>query len=325
MPGDEAAERLRAAGVRLHEADLYRLDGASIAVLRTALERERPAIVHALTSRALRALRRVRGSLGGARVVYYRGKVSRPRRWHPSDRRRYLSGFVDRFSAVSRAVGSALVEGGVPDNRVKTIYKGHDPTWYDEPTVDIRSELGLGRERFVAAVVANMRSEKGIDETIEAAKLLAAEGVPAAWVLIGRDERGAVARRRKPLSVPGVVYPLGFRADAPRLARSADCFVNASRTEGLPRAVIEAMLCGVPVVATNVGGNAELIHDAVSGLLVPMRSPRAIADAVRKLHDDPDLRRRLAGKAREWAERELTVERTVELTLELYAELGVRP
>lgn len=319
--GSNHTSALADAGVKLRTADLHRGGAAALEVLRAVLERDRPDIVHVLTSRALRAARRVRAALGDARIVYYRGKIDHPRRWHPADRRKYMSGFVDRFFTVSHAVGRALVAGGVAQERVRTIYKAHDSAWYDVPAADVRQELGLEPGRFVAAVVANMRAEKGIDETLAAARQLVAEGCSAAWVLIGRDERRPLARRLRPLEIPGVTYPLGFRADVASLLRSADCFVNASRTEGLPKAVIEAMFCGVPVVATAIGGNAELVRDGVSGLLVPPRSPRAIAAAVRRLYDDAALRTGLARAARDWAERELSVDRMVGATIDLYAEL----
>lgn len=320
-PSEPDARKLHDMGARLTHADLHKDGANAVAALRAAIAEHRPEIVHVLTSRALRALRAA-GDRHGARVVYYRGKVERPRAWHPGDRRKYLSTFIDRIVCVSDAVARALVDGGVARERVCTIRKGHDPAWYQLQASDLHTEIGVEPDRFVAAVVANVRTEKGTDETLDAAALLAARGRPVAWAFIGRDQRRPLQRWRRPLAQRGVTYALGFRADAPRLLRSADCLVNASHTEGLPKAVIEAMMCRVPVVATAVGGTTELIENGVTGLLIPPRSPEAIAAAVEQLHEDRALARKLTDQAYEWAARELAVDRMVQATLDLYAELA---
>jgi glycosyltransferase involved in cell wall biosynthesis len=110
----------------------------------------------------------------------------------------------------------------------------------------------------------------------------------------------------------------------PALLPAFDCLVNPSRTEGMAKAVIEAMFREVPVIATAVGGMPEVIADGRTGLLVPSRSPRATADAVERLIGDPALRRSLASAAREWVETHLSVAVAADRILEVYrgAEKG---
>ena len=93
---------------------------------------------------------------------------------------------------------------------------------------------------------------------------------------------------------------LGERADVPELLAAADVFVLSSASEGAPLSILEAMAAGLPVVASNVGGIAELVEDGVTGLLVPPADPVRLAQALARVLDDRDLRQRLgtAGRAR---------------------------
>ena len=110
---------------------------------------------------------------------------------------------------------------------------------------------------------------------------------------------------------------LGERDDVPGLLSDGDVFVLASRSEGLPLSVIEAMAAGLPVVASDVGGLRELVCDAETGVLVPPGEPVALADALRPLLADRQLRRRLgsAGRARAKALFDLSAFRRAHLEL----------
>jgi glycosyltransferase involved in cell wall biosynthesis len=99
-----------------------------------------------------------------------------------------------------------------------------------------------------------------------------------------------------------------------------DIFVLSSvpRSEGLPTAIVEAMACGLPVVATDVGGVRELVHDGATGYVVPPRDPSAIATAVSRLLSDADLRSALGRRARQRVEDCLSIARCVEAHLRAY-------
>jgi glycosyltransferase involved in cell wall biosynthesis len=103
---------------------------------------------------------------------------------------------------------------------------------------------------------------------------------------------------------------LGYRGDVPDLLRAADIFVLPSHREGMPRSIIEAMLCGLPVVATDIRGAREEVVDGRTGLLVPVARPEALAAALGRLAGDPGLRARF-GKAGLERARELYVEEKV--------------
>lgn len=124
------------------------------------------------------------------------------------------------------------------------------------------------------------------------------------------EERGLSSR----------VSLLGERTDIPECLAASDVFVLPSRWEGLPITIIEAMMAGLPVVATHVGGVAELVEDGITGFLVPSEEPRALADAIQKLLDDKELRLRLGQAGREKALKEFTLEQTLAETQSVYEE-----
>jgi glycosyltransferase involved in cell wall biosynthesis len=110
---------------------------------------------------------------------------------------------------------------------------------------------------------------------------------------------------------------LGYRADVPDLLRAANAFVLPSHREGMPRSIVEAMLTGLPVIATDIRGSREEVLDSETGLLVPVRDGKALGAAIAKLAGDSDLRARLgdAGlrRARALYDERLVVERQMRL------------
>ncbi len=128
----------------------------------------------------------------------------------------------------------------------------------------------------------------------------------------------AAARRG---GVDARVSLLGSRPDVAAVLRTCDIFALPSRWEGLPFAVIEAMMAGLPVVATRVGGLPELVEHGVTGFLVPAGDAGALEEALRALVTDETLRRRMGAAGRQRALREFTADRMVRETLALYASL----
>ncbi len=114
---------------------------------------------------------------------------------------------------------------------------------------------------------------------------------------------------------------LGRRSDIPDVLASCDIAVLPSRAEGLPNAVLEYMAAGLPTIASRVGGNAELVQDGVTGLLVPPEDSSAIAAALLRLLRDPELSRRLAESGKKMAVESYSFERLIREVDALYTEL----
>jgi colanic acid/amylovoran biosynthesis glycosyltransferase len=170
---------------------------------------------------------------------------------------------------------------------------------------DIRP-AGGGRPLAIVSV-GTLHEVKGQTHLIEACRLLAGEGVEVSCRLIGSGpDRDMLARRIRDAGLEERVVLAGprTRTEIAEALRSADCLVAPSvptrqgRREGIPVVLMEAMSCGLPVVASAISGIPELVEDRVSGLLVPPGDARAIADALRMLEADPLLRERLGRAAR---------------------------
>ncbi len=282
----------------------------------------RPDVVHILRSPCLALWRRAMQGRRSPPVLFYRGTTEVPRWWNPSHRRKYLGSTVTCFHAVSNAVRDALIAGGVAPDRIAVVRKGHDADWYRAAPLNLRAELGLGKEVFLAGIVANIRHEKGVEFAVSASDLLAQRGVDVHFVLVGDDERPAWQRRWRKLSRDGRISMLGRRTDVPALLPNFDVFVLPSLREGSPRAVVEAMLCHVPVIASAVGGVPELVVDGVTGFLVPPGDAAALAAAVAHLRQSAPLRTQLAQAAAAWVHHNLSVEAAAEALVAVYRRLS---
>jgi glycosyltransferase involved in cell wall biosynthesis len=175
---------------------------------------------------------------------------------------------------------------------------------------------------------ARLLWDKGVAEYVEAARLLRGEGRAVDLLLAGDPDPG------NPATVPeatvrrwageGVVQWLGHVDDMPALFRSVDAVALPSYREGLPKGLIEAAACGLPLVTTDVPGCREVVTDGVDGLLVPVRDGKALASAIARLHDDPSLRSRLGAAARRKVLAEFDERIVVARTMAVYDELAGR-
>ncbi|MCG5512750.1 glycosyltransferase family 4 protein [Ectothiorhodospira shaposhnikovii] len=185
--------------------------------------------------------------------------------------------------------------------------------------------VGLRSGRLRVLLPARLLWDKGLAELVEAARWLRAAGRGVDVLLAGNPDPG------NPASVPesvvrgwvaeGVLEWLGHVDDMPVLLRSVDVVVLPSYREGLPKGLIEAAACALPLVTTDVPGCREVVTHEVDGLLVPVKDGVALARAIARLQDDPGLRRRLGEAAREKALREFDERIVIERTLGVYGEL----
>ena len=164
-----------------------------------------------------------------------------------------------------------------------------------EVRAEVRAELGVGERELLAISVANFRPEKGYDVLLEAARQVTRQRPDVRFVAVGRGPlEDDVRSRLDALDLGDRFQLLGQRHDVLRLLAGSDLFVLASRQEGLPVALMEATSVGLPVVATAVGGVPQAVANGTAALIVPPGQPGELADAIVKLADDPELRRRLA-------------------------------
>ncbi|WP_243337933.1 glycosyltransferase family 4 protein [Anaeromyxobacter soli] len=235
---------------------------------------------------------------------------------------------ADAFVAISGPIHAELRAAGVPPERILSIPNGVDLERFRPAAAEERAALrrALGLPAGPLVVYAGRLSpEKGVDVLARAWPRVVAR-LPEArlWMLGDGAERARLeelARREgveTSLALPGPV------ADVAPFLRAADAAVLPSRTEGMPVALLEAMACAVPVVATAVGGSAEVLRDGVTGRLVPPERPGALADALVEALRDPAAQER-ARAAREEVAARYGLDHVAEVFLEVYSRLRRDP
>ncbi|HEV3047151.1 MAG TPA: glycosyltransferase family 4 protein [Solirubrobacteraceae bacterium] len=227
------------------------------------------------------------------------------------------------------------VRAMAPGARLEVLYNPVDLARFDPQRLDrraARAALGpAGASGLLLGVVGQLSPWKGQDTAIEALALVRAQGLDAHLLVIGSakftaratrfDNRAYLEGLHRRAAAAGVaehISWLGEREDVPELVRALDALLLPSWEEPFGRALIEAMALEVPVIATNVGGPAEIVRDGREGRLAPPREPGAWARAIVELaaREDGGAALGRAGRAR--VEREFTVQRHVADTLAVY-------
>jgi glycosyltransferase involved in cell wall biosynthesis len=209
---------------------------------------------------------------------------------------------IDAVIAGTEAVKSILVRGGVAEAAVEVVPPGVDFTRFTslQPDDLVRAELRLGPEDYLVGAVLPLEDERGQQAFLEAAGIVSGQAPKVRIVVLGEGGLRLEAVEGQDLPVmDGVRYLLGRRAEAPRILSSLNMFVVFSHLDGLGGYLVEALASGRPVAAVDVGAARDLIIHRDSGLLVPPRNAKALADAILKVHFDRNLAARLAAKGRE--------------------------
>jgi glycosyltransferase involved in cell wall biosynthesis len=300
-PGSRAEAEARAREIRVRTVRMASdLDVAAVAGLRRELEDLRPDLVHFHTGRATWLGGLAARTLGVPAITTRR--MDRPVR--RGFRTRLVYGqLVARAVAISPAVRDALIEGGVPPEKVELIPSAVDSSLGREDSGETRRAtrraLEAGESAVVVLALASLVRRKGIDVLLEALARIADPGV-VAWIAGDGPERAGLEAQAERLGLHPRVRFLGRREDGADLLAGCDVLALPSRREGLGVSVLEAMSARRPVVASRVGGLAEAVVDGRTGLLVPPEDAEALRLAIARLASDGDLRRRLgeAGPSR---------------------------
>lgn len=223
----------------------------------------------------------------------------------------------DRIVAISQAIAGLLRGAGVPSERTVVIPSGIDPLRFAEADrARGRAALGLAEDDLAVLCVAALEDHKDHATLLAAWERIAAAHPRAKLLLAGEGRlRETIAARAAALPR---VRLLGFRDDIPDLLAASDAFALTSHLEGLGTAVMDAMCCGLPVVATRAGGIPELIEDGVDGLLAPVRDASAVATALASVLADPGLRARLGAAGQATAQRRFLASAMVDAYVDLY-------
>ena len=211
---------------------------------------------------------------------------------------RWACGFADRVLVNAEAVRAQLLRDGYPAEKIQMIPNGirsaeSSPAGHSGT---LHAELGLAPELPLVGVFSRLTRMKGIEYFLDAAAILVQSHLEACFVVVGDsvadvadgpDFRAELEGRAAQLGLQGRVFFTGRRSDVARLLPEFSVSVLPSLSEGLSNAILESMGAGLPVVATVVGGNPELVRQGVTGYLVPPRDAQALASAIELLLDAP--------------------------------------
>lgn len=217
-----------------------------------------------------------------------------------------LKRLVSMFVAISEEIRQELHIAGIPDEKIVRLPNGVDTTRFcpaDKVKREaIRRELGLSSSP-VCLFSGRLVKEKGIFDLLHAWKSVVGEIKDAQLIILGEGaDAEAFSCKVKEMGLSSCVRMPGKSDNVPDYLRAADLFVLPTYCEGMSNAVLEAMSTGLAVVATAVGANPEVIRDGMTGILVPARDPKALADALAALLRDVNQAEALGRSGRQRVE-----------------------
>ena len=273
--------------------------------LHKMLRRERFDLIHVHTPAAAFVGRFAARFAGVPRIVYtahgfyFHENMPWPKRWLFIVMEWLAGRLTDTlFTQAEEDAAAARRLGLCRTGDVLAIGNGSDPELF-HPSTDadsrhqLRAGLGATDAQPVIVMIGRLVTEKGYPELVEAMRPLDAQ----LWIVGDRlpsDHAGEIGDTLRIIEqdpeLSAKIKLLDYRADVPDLLRAGDIFVLPSHREGMPRAIVEAMLSGLPVVATNIRGSRELVVDGETGILVPVSAAADLSAALQKLIADSVLR-----------------------------------
>lgn len=233
---------------------------------------------------------------------------------------------VDCFVAASDAIRAMLIEDGAPRDRVFTVHDGIDIRRVERAeAVNVREEFWFPPHSVVVGNIAALVPHKGQKYLVDAAATVVQQAPEARFLILGEGElKPDLEQQIRRLHLGQHVILAGFRPEVLGLLKGLDLFVLSSVTEGLGSTLLDAMAAARPIVATSAGGIPEVVTNGETGLLVPPRDARALAEAILALLRDPDRRTRLADAGVARVRRFFSADRMVDETLAVYERLAGR-
>jgi glycosyltransferase involved in cell wall biosynthesis len=256
-----------------------------------------------------------------ARVGTHLGEIRGMSRWRERLHTFLVNrGVIQTLVASSSRTKNNAIEAGIDPIRIKVIHNAIMP--FDVGGVNrntVRDKLGLRHDDIFLLAVGRLVYEKGHEFLVEAMTAVArADGRAVAGICGEGPLREQLTRQIEALGLQEKVKLLGLWNDIPELLAAADVFVLPSRWEGLPMALLEAMMAGLPVVAARVEGVEDVVEHGAHGLLVPLESPQALADAVLQLCSASEAQRReMGGRGRARILESYTTDRMCEQYLQV--------
>lgn len=290
------------------------------------LNRRKPDILHAHHPKAHAMCLMAKALSAHKPALVVTRRVSHPIITTVFARLKYQSPLIDGYIAVAEAIRRMLVDYGLPPRKVRTIYSGTDTSHFrpGPPSERVLKELALPEGAAVIGLIGNFSRDKGQHVFVEAAARLLRQGLDFTLLFAGRDTASALmkellAAHKVP---PGKARLLGLRHDVPELLSVMTLSVNAAiKGEALSGSIRESMAAGVPVIASDISGNGEIVLDGHTGLLFPPGDCATLAARLKYALADPAIVREMAARGLKSVKENFTVDAMAKKTFLYYDEL----
>ncbi len=300
------------------------LDVAFLWRLRSILRRESPDLLHLHSRRGADLWGGIAGCLEGVPTVLSR-RVDNPEpRWWVAVKYRLYR----RVITISQGIREVLLAEGLAAEKVVCVPSAVDTRHY-RPGCDrvwFEAEMSLEAGQPVVGTVAQLIPRKGHRFLLEAIPEIRREIPEVQFLFFGS---GALAeelhREIERRGLGRCVRLMGFRNDLARILPCLDAVAHPATLEGLGVSLLQAAACGVPIVASAVGGIPEVVHDGTNGFLVPPEDPAALARALRVLLSERERAREMGMAGRALVERRFSIDAMVEGNRKVYAEVASAP
>jgi len=315
-PGAAIGQYFKNSDVRVVEMVPSSLNFRFAFALEKLLRREKPDVAH-LHSR--------RGADVFGAVAAYRAKVpSILSRRIDNPVRNFISRhkyrYYDRIICISQGIKKVLLDAGIEESRLNVVRSAVDARpWLEIPSREaLVAEFDLPPEALYVGIVAQLIERKGHHILLEALRNMPEREKLRVLIFGKGPQREVLERLVREMGLQDIVRFIGFREDLPRWMGALDMLVHPALMEGMGISLLQASAAKVPIVASDVGGIPEAVRHGENGLLVPPNDAVALRVAIRKLVQDPALRKRLGETGRRIVTEEFSIDTMVEGNLSVY-------
>lgn len=326
--GSALVAELKPTKVKIIEIDGLKdksFDMSSLFKLIKVFKNEAPDIVHTHASSVARIAAKF---AGGAKIIYTRHCA-----YPVSDKIKKGIGrflykninefFADEIIAVGNAAEENLLDGGISKEKITTFFNGVEQIEItsEEKRKQLRKQYGINDDENVVGIMARLELVKGQDTFIEAANILLKDkNLKIKFLILGTgSEEQRLKEKVKELGIEKDIIFTGFVKNVEDFLNIMDVQVNCSfGTETSCLSLLEGMSIGVPAVASDYGGNPYLIFDGENGYIVPIKSPEKTAEAIRRILQNKEIKRKMQEKAVEIYNKKFTIQRYVNNVQDVY-------
>ena len=322
-------QQFQQAGIEVHTLGLSKKTDITAAIrLHSLLKTIRPDILHTylihgnVLGRIVGRLAGVPTIIGSELTIGQAGRIGRLAT-------KLTNPLTDAVEVNSETGGKSVsIDLGVPKSKIEVVLPGLDLEAFggSDQRSQVRSEIGVEDDEHLVLYVGRLRTVKGVEYGIRAFATALEQHAKMKLALAGEgDQRSNLESLCNELGIQNNVKFLGPRKDLSDVISASDSVIMPSLTEGFPRVAIEAMASSKPVIATRVGGTPEAIINDQSGILVPPKDIKAMAEAIVNVATDSGLATRLGIAARNRAEQHYSASKYVSRLDEMYTRLAGLP